>query len=34
MDWSWMVDGKEMVPEISGHCETLHDHKEMSFGPL
>ena len=34
MDRSWMVDGKEMVAGISGRCETLHDHKEMSFGPL
>ena len=34
MDRSWMVDGKEMVAGISGRCETLHDRKEMSFGPI
>jgi hypothetical protein len=34
MGRSWMVDGKEMVAGISDHCETLHDHKEMSFGPI
>ena len=34
MGRSWMVDGKELVAGIPCRCETLHDRKEISFGPI
>ena len=34
MGRSGMVDCKELVAGVSRCCETLHDRKEMSFGPI